>query len=274
MAVEAYMKFPNHLRQAIKQCGLTIQNVATETGIPLRTLFDYCAGRVPIPKERLESLASMLGYPSHHLVPAFPVIQDPCLVQYEDEQASEWILSGANNSVDNLRRKLLQQLLSATSTTSFISQNDLINPDSWERLSLALNNPYRIDNATVTHLEGITHAYWDLYRSAIAKVDLLNGVSGHLLTITQLLRASQPLAMQSRLSCIASNTSQILGEIYFDMNKLEKANAYYTLAIEAAHEVDNHALESLALGRKGFLSVYKGEYLDALPLFKRAYSLA
>src|SRR5262249_20119705 len=156
-----------------------------------------------------------------------------------------------------------EQLLSSTGTVCFAPYEDLINLDAWERLSFVLNSPYHIDNATLAHLEELTHVYWHLYRSAIAKVDLLSSLSGHLLTITRLLRTSQTVAVQNRLLCLASNTSQIVGEVYFDLNALELANSYYTLAIESAHEVDNHTLEALALGRKAFLSVYKGEYHSA-----------
>src|ERR1019366_4449027 len=62
-------KYPNRLKQASKQSGFTIENMAAETKIPLRTLFDYCAGRVPIPRDRLEILAQTLGYPTHYIVP-------------------------------------------------------------------------------------------------------------------------------------------------------------------------------------------------------------
>jgi transcriptional regulator with XRE-family HTH domain len=61
-------KYPNRLKQAIKQSGFTVESIAVETRIPVRTLFDYCAGRVPIPKDRLEILAHALGYPTHFLV--------------------------------------------------------------------------------------------------------------------------------------------------------------------------------------------------------------
>jgi transcriptional regulator with XRE-family HTH domain len=62
-------KYPNRLKQTIKQSGFTVESMAMETKIPVRTLFDYCAGRVPIPKDRLEILANALGYPTYSIVP-------------------------------------------------------------------------------------------------------------------------------------------------------------------------------------------------------------
>ncbi len=275
--INAHQKYPNRLRQTIKESGFTIEQIALETEIPLRTLFDYCAGRVPIPRNRLEILASALSYPTEYLVPTYSGIDIVSSLQYENESEQTdalWILPGAINKVDQLRRKLLKQLLSATNTSLFLSHKDLINTDAWERLSLALNDPYHTDQATLTHLETVTNIYWELYRCTIAKVDLLSSVSGHLFTVTQLLRSTQPLAIQNRLCCIASNTAQILGEIYFDINNSEIAEIYYTLAIEAAQEVDNHALRAIALGRKGFLSIYRGKYEKALPILQEAFSLA
>jgi tetratricopeptide (TPR) repeat protein len=269
-------KYSNRLRQAIKQSGFTIERIATETQIPLRTLFDYCAGRVPVPRDRLEALSYALGYPTEYLVPRYSSISDARLLQYESEhqRGDVWILPGVTSKVDQLRRKLLQQLLSAASTPLFLSHRDIINTDAWEKLSLALDNPYHTDKATLTHLEAVTNAHWELYRSAIAKADLLSSVSGHLFTVTQLLRDTQPLDIQNRLCCIASNTAQILGEVYFDMGETKTAETYYTLAIELAHEVDNHALKAIALGRTGFLSIYNGKYEKALPTLREAFSLA
>jgi len=62
-------KYPNRLKETIKQAGYTIEGIAAETNIPARTLSDYCAGRVPIPKDRLGVLAYALGYPTEYLVP-------------------------------------------------------------------------------------------------------------------------------------------------------------------------------------------------------------
>lgn len=62
-------RFPNNLRACIKQSGYTVQEIAEEADIPLRTLFDYCGGKTPIPRKRLESLANLLGYPAETIVP-------------------------------------------------------------------------------------------------------------------------------------------------------------------------------------------------------------
>lgn len=64
-------KYPNNLKLAMKQAGFTVKEVAEETAIPLRTLSDYCAGNVPIPRKRLDELANVIGCSTSDLVPAF-----------------------------------------------------------------------------------------------------------------------------------------------------------------------------------------------------------
>lgn len=176
--------------------------------------------------------------------------------------------------MDTSRRKLLQQLVSTTNAVFILSHEPLLHTEAWERLSFAINGNHQTDEPALEHLEAVTSVYWELYRDAHAKVDLLGGASGHLYTITQLLRSSQPAALQKRLYSLASNAAQIVGEIYYDMDQLESAEAYYTLATETAREVDDPTLQATALGRKGFLFVYTGRYEKALPYFQKAFSLA
>jgi transcriptional regulator with XRE-family HTH domain len=61
-------RFHNRLRACIKQSGYTIQEIAKESDIPLRTLSDYCGGKTPIPRKRPEILAELLGYPVEYIV--------------------------------------------------------------------------------------------------------------------------------------------------------------------------------------------------------------
>ncbi len=77
---EDLSKYPNHLRKMIKQTGLSVEEVADETGIPLRTLFDYCAGKVPISRKRSEEIALVIGCAPHCLVPAIQKILSTILI--------------------------------------------------------------------------------------------------------------------------------------------------------------------------------------------------
>jgi tetratricopeptide (TPR) repeat protein len=73
------------LREYIKRSGYTLQEVAQLTNIPSRTLSDYCAGKTPIPHERLQAIAQLLGYPADVLVPPLLGQEIPEGVMPEDE---------------------------------------------------------------------------------------------------------------------------------------------------------------------------------------------
>lgn len=210
----------------------------------------------------------------HEQMAAHVGIADSHLVQstYNAQQQNMWI-PPETNGVDRLRRKLLEQLLKTAGLSIFASQ-ELLNEDAWERLLRTLDKPYSLDETALTHLEQLTDFHWELYRSALAKVDLLSSVLGHLQTVTRLLEHRHPISVQRRLCSIVSNTAQIIGEIYFDMNQCIKATTYYDLAIDAAQEADNHRLYSLALGRKGFLPIYLGHSEESLSPLQYAYALA
>ncbi len=95
------VKYPNRLRECIKANGYKIQDVAEETTIPLRSLTEYCAGKVAIPRERLEALAKLLGYPVEHLVPMpFHAVITPVL----------WSVPHQRNPYFTGREALLQRL--------------------------------------------------------------------------------------------------------------------------------------------------------------------
>lgn len=268
-------KYPNRLREVIKQSGLTITDVADESGIPLRTLFDYCRGSVPIPRKKLDNIAAVIGCSPHYLVPAIRGICPDSL--QSSGEGNGWLYTGVLSNLDILRRDLFVQvgkLTAAIGVSQFGSFEEILNPDAWERLLVTLDKPARIDEDALLHLETLTDAYWHLYRTALAKTDLLSNISSHLTTATRLLKTSQPIMAQFRLCSIVSNTAQILGEIYYDIDQIDDAKSYYRLAGSVAAEVDNRALQATALGREGFLPVYQGKAHEALPLLQNAFALA
>jgi tetratricopeptide (TPR) repeat protein len=79
--------------------------------------------------------------------------------------------------------------------------------------------------------------------------------------------------VQNRLCSLVSNVAQILGEISYDLNRIVEAEQYFQLATRSATEVDNRALEATALGRLGFLPVYKGSPADGLTTLQQAIQL-
>ena len=79
-------KHPNTIGKVIKRHHWRLDKVAEQTGIPRRTLIDYCAGRTAVPPDRLEALSRCLSYPTSYLVPRF---REAYLLISRDEQAKD-----------------------------------------------------------------------------------------------------------------------------------------------------------------------------------------
>src|SRR5258706_12070825 len=136
------VRYHNRLRECIKSSGYKMQEFAEETGIPLRTLHEYCSGKMPIPKKRLEIIAEMLGYPAEYLVPRMS-LRDISSVSAEDTQYSIGIPSEINK-LDKSRREFLEQAPGLVSTALVIPPSALLNPSLIHRLSSALAKPLNI----------------------------------------------------------------------------------------------------------------------------------
>ncbi len=171
------------------------------------------------------------------------------------------------------RRQMLQEILSIACTALVLPPQELLNPNSWEQLSMAITKPSSLDKAVLFDLETITKSYWRL-RSNAASYDLLSGVLGHFQTITQIMRRSpQPEVIYEQLYSIASETAQIIGQMLFDIHDYATAWSYYKFAINAAQGARNHDLEAVGLGRMSFLFTYSGQAQQTLPLLQEAQRL-
>ena len=116
-----------------------MQEIAEEANIPLRTLFDYCAGKTPIPRKRLETLASLLAYPVEQIVPASNSLSITPLKNAENTQGIAPALSEMPQ-VDKPRRELLQQASESIRATFITPSQILTNGELFERLSNDLTN--------------------------------------------------------------------------------------------------------------------------------------
>jgi tetratricopeptide (TPR) repeat protein len=264
-------KFPNNLRACIKQSGYTVQEIAGEANIPLRTLFDYCGGKTPIPRKRMETLAALLAYPIEQIVPVSNSWNTMPLKDAKNKTETVPNLLEMRE-VDKPRRELLQELLSIACFSLVLPPKELLNPDSWERLSAAITHSSSIDSEVLDDLDTITQSYWRL-RANVASDSLLSGVLGHFQTIIQLISTSQNEATCNKLYSVAGETAQIIGQMLFDMHDYANAWSYYKFSINAAQNAYNCDLESVGLGRMSFLYIYSKQAYKALPLLQKAQQL-
>jgi len=133
--------YPNRLRECIKASGYKIQEFAQETKIPLRTLYDYFKGMVPIPRERLETMADALGYPVNYLVTPHPVRN-----QLPDSMPSTWSVPHQRNPFFTGRESLLKhlhELLNTNATVALTHPQAISGLGGVGKTQIALEYAYR-----------------------------------------------------------------------------------------------------------------------------------
>ncbi len=148
--------------------------------------------------------------------------------------------------------------------------------ETLDRLLRAVKKPSSIDEKVIINLEMMTKSHWQLYagfeNSIQYRQDMLYSVSGHLQSITQLINSTQPTLTQKRLYDLASETTQLIGEIFFDLKDNTTAEKYYNMSLELARETQNNVLLAVTLGRKSFIPIYSTDAHKALPFLQTAYT--
>jgi len=172
------------------------------------------------------------------------------------------------------RRDFNRRAIGVT-TTAFVSPDDLLNTDLLDRFYRALKKPSTIDERFLDYLEARTAHYWqDRHGAVLASSDLLSFVIEHLQKVLELLEESLLPSIRTRLCCVASGVAQLAGHLLFDMGKFAPAREFHHLAITAAQEGDNQALEAVAWGRMSFTWTYGQKAPEALSCIQEARRLA
>jgi DNA-binding SARP family transcriptional activator len=173
------------------------------------------------------------------------------------------------DSMDTKRRELLH-LLSTAGMALALSFPGL----DWERIEQTIVRPSYLDAAGLQHLEVINRSLWDMYLTTPTKSSVFEGAFGHFKMLVQLLKDSHPMTSHRRLCLLTSEMGQLVGEIFFDLNDYQAAEACYVVAAHAAKEAQSYDLWACALVRSAFLPIYSGRYEEALVPLQSAFKLA
>ncbi len=248
---------PNRFRTLLREAGLTIREVHRETAIPESTLYYWAAGHGIIPKEDRITLARLIGCFPQDLAPKY----DMLTLQYENA-SSEW------EKEMQIKRRELLQLLNVAGLALLDTNID------WNRIEAALIRSTDIDGAVVSDLEAISNRCWSLFMAASPKASILDAVLGQLKMQIQFLKRAHAAQTHQRLCTLASTTSQLAGEIFFDLHDHEAAQSCYIFAASAAKDASAFDLWASALIRYSYLSIFEERYENASPLLEQAESLA
>jgi tetratricopeptide (TPR) repeat protein len=240
---------PNCLREWIALRHYKVSGLADRTGIPLRTLWNYIAGRTAIEPVRLRELANVL--------------------QCRPEQLT-WEYTFSAGSEQDMKRRELLRLLGVASAALLLPLPDV----DWERIDDVVELPGRLDLPVIQDLETINTRYWNLYLTASSKSTVLDGALGQLKVLVRFLKEPHRAAVRPRLCALASNLGQMVGEIFFDQHEFLVAQSCYVFAAFAAKEAQDYDLWTTALVRHAYLPLYEDRYEEALPFLKEAMRLA
>jgi tetratricopeptide (TPR) repeat protein len=251
------MKHPNRLRTLIREAGLHIREVRRETEIPESTLYYWAAGNGIIPKEDRLTLAQVIGCSPHDLAPDYDMVE---------------LLCESNNSASRqemaIKRRELLQLLGVAGGALLVSDIDL------DCIATSLSKLSHVDIPVIDDLEVIHNRYWNLFMSTSLKSSILDGVLGQLKMQVQFLKEAQGTQPYQRLCTLASSTSQLMGEIFFDLHDRDTAQSCYTFAAMSAKEASAYDLWASALVRHSYLSIFADDFEHALVLLKQAEYIA
>lgn len=253
--------YPNMLRACIKQAGYSFREVSKETTIPESTLYDWAAGNRPIPHHERQVLARLLGCDEHNLHPQ----QDHDMLQLHQDKG----LPLLGKEMNRKRRELLQ-LLGLAGSVLLLPVPDI----DRDHLETAVTHPAMLDATVIESLEAINNHCWNVFMSAPSKSLVLDGVQGQLKMYIQFLKEPQTTQTRRQLYALASNMSQLAGEIYFDLHDYETTQSCYSFAAYTAKEANAYDLWASTLIRRAYLPLFEERYEDALPFLLQAEQIA
>jgi tetratricopeptide (TPR) repeat protein len=165
------------------------------------------------------------------------------------------------------RRELLRQLAALAGVT--VAGLD---SEPWERLQHALQRPGGADVKTVDHLERMTvallHSYRDASSPSIRPGAVRGQAVGHLETLSTLLDRPLVPQLRQRLCGLAGETSALLGWLYWNLDDLDGAGAYFRTGLQAAQEAEDAALGAYLVGSLACRPFYRENPSERLRLLE------
>jgi DNA-binding SARP family transcriptional activator len=167
------------------------------------------------------------------------------------------------------RRQFMFNLLNTAGSSLIVSPYALLSEESREHLQLMTTHTSYLDEQAIDHLAAITQNYWDL-REKSAAIDLLDGIAGHLTTVTKALKETRPTHLYKKLGALASDTAQLLGRTFHEMREDTLAWNAYAFALRMAQEINHTDLWAAGAVRLAELLMVWGEPREALPFLEEA----
>ena len=277
--------------QAARQVYRRAQEVAEQDDLPLAPRIHALAKRIREQCATLEAnppgtmitplpFATLISARAEPFIPVLtPTDEQHNALPLLSQAIAQGILTAmreiGGQEMDKLRRRLLGQAIGLTGAALLTPLDGFMHTDVLERLAHALKKPAQVDQPTLTHLESVTRKERQRFVTSEGAdwYDLFCEASGHLDVLIRLLEQTQPTPTYTLLCTLASETTLLIGDMFFNAGQNDTSERYYTLALETAKEAHHDVLQAVILGRMGFLPIYSGTPDQALPCIEQARSL-
>ncbi|MFJ4651056.1 hypothetical protein ACIP5Y_07260 [Nocardia sp. NPDC088792] len=173
---------------------------------------------------------------------------------------------GSYPEITDMNRRELLRLLSTVTLT-------LSTPIDWERLH-GIDPGDRVTAATAHEYSEINRMLWESYGALRVKAGVFRAAREHLGTLVDALQHPATAAVDRWLRELATDTLQLIGEVYFDADLYSDAANCYTLAASLAAGIDAYDLWACALTRHSYLALYDHECQQAGSQLESAFEIA
>jgi len=262
--------YPNALRACIKQAGYSFREVSKETGIPESTLYDWAAGKRPIPHHERKILAALLGCSVEALTPkqasnASIRVETPDMLQSYYESAPPQAQQG--DDMNTKRRLILLRAMSVAGIAFVTPLEPLLDAEPWTRMAQATTKPSSVDPAVLMHFEKLNEACWHMSNgSELATVEqLLPMYLPQLSILAQQASTYQPIAagIASQGHLLSYVVASHQENFQLALDHCKQARMYGQIA-------QNRNLEAVALIRQGVVGLHRRRPYQALEAFEEA----
>ncbi len=256
----------NRYEEALQLCDTCIQFLQDESKLVPQALREVESNLRQAQEAALIHLSRSLFRVASKAQAKPPTSGPPPSMETARHEAAGFI---GKDDMEKKRREVLH-LLSIAGAQLLLPLPDL----DWDRTFGSTIKPSRLDKSVLHDLEIITTHLWNLYLAAPTKALVLDEALGHLKTLILFLKAPHSVSTHHQLCALVSDASQLVGELYFDLNDHDAARACYVFAASQAQEAHVYDLWACALTRYAFLPLYRERYQEALTLLQEALKYA
>ncbi|QBD81145.1 XRE family transcriptional regulator [Ktedonosporobacter rubrisoli] len=254
--------------------------IAAKIGISKNTMSRYIQGSHPVPNHIRQRFADVLGIPEALLFPPqvspspqqhlslLQASMNPSGVIIQSEKGRFDITQKEEEGfMDPARRNILMKTVTAAAV---FAGEQLAAPSAQElveRLSRIFGSapPHLIDKQSVEYLQLRLERSWADQRARhLPPQALLRYLLKDLSELTNLLERSLPLSLRPRIVTITGATALLAGILSYEAWNDAQSQSFYQIAINAARETENPALEAVAWGWNSLLAQYSGHPEQAL----------